>query len=73
MTLSLGYSYNSDRLNNHLYGVSAEESARSNGAISEFDADWDGQFFVGISTYFNRYYMDRLNVLIRGACGCFHE
>ncbi|RYU65567.1 MipA/OmpV family protein [Aliivibrio finisterrensis] len=53
ITPSLGYSYNSERLNNHLYGVSSEESARSNGAISEFDADWDGQFFFGISTYFH--------------------
>ena len=51
ITPSLGYSYNSERLNNHLYGVSAEEAQRS--GIEEFDADWDGQFFVGLSTYFH--------------------
>ena len=33
--------------------VSSEESQRTGGAISEFDADWDGQFFVGLSTYFH--------------------
>lgn len=53
ITPSIGYSYNSERLNTHLYGVSSEESQRTGGAISEFDADWDGQFFVGLSTYFH--------------------
>lgn len=52
ITPSFGYSYNSERLNNHLYGVSVEESTRTGGAMSSFDADWDGQFFVGLSTYF---------------------
>ncbi|MGF1907292.1 MULTISPECIES: MipA/OmpV family protein [Aliivibrio] len=51
VTPSFGYSYNSQRLNNHLYGVSAEEAQRS--GIEEFDADWDGQFFIGLSTYFH--------------------
>ncbi len=49
LTPSLGYSYNSDRLNNHLYGVSAEEAART--GLDEFDASWDGQFFIGLSGY----------------------
>lgn len=40
-------------MNNHLYGVSVEESKRTNGVINQFDADWDGQFFIGLSTYFH--------------------
>ncbi|MGF1755791.1 MipA/OmpV family protein [Vibrio makurazakiensis] len=55
ITPSIGYSYNSEKLNNHLYGVSSEEAqriaAQGNGTISEFDADWDGQFFIGMSAY----------------------
>lgn len=51
VTPSLGYAYNSSRLNNHLYGVSAAEAARS--GLSEFDADWDGQMFIGASGYFH--------------------
>ena len=57
ITPSIGYSYNSERLNNHLYGVSQEESDRTfretGQRIDSFDADWDGQFFVGLSTYFH--------------------
>ncbi len=53
ITPSFGYSYNSEKLNNHLYGVSIEESKRTNGVINQFDADWDGQFFIGLSTYFH--------------------
>lgn len=49
VTPSLGYAYNSSRLNNHLYGVSAEEAARS--GLPEFDADWDGQLFISASAY----------------------
>lgn len=55
ITPSIGYAYNSERLNNHLYGVSSEEAARvasdGNGTISAFDADWDGQYFIGLSGY----------------------
>lgn len=49
ITPSIGYSYNSERLNNHLYGVSAEEAGRT--GLNEFDADWDGQYFIGLSAY----------------------
>ena len=51
ITPSIGYSYNSEKLNNHLYGVSNAEAARS--GLSAFDANWDGQYFIGISTYFH--------------------
>lgn len=53
ITPSIGYSYNSEKLNNHLYGVSKGEEAASGGALTAFDADWDGQYFIGISTYFH--------------------
>ncbi len=51
LTPSVGYSYNSERINNHLYGVSQSESTATGGAIDAFDADWDGQFFLGLSGY----------------------
>lgn len=51
VTPSIGYSYNSEKINNHLYGVSQAESNATGGAIKAFDADWDGQFFVGLSAY----------------------
>ncbi|WP_430518967.1 MipA/OmpV family protein [Aliivibrio sp.] len=51
LTPSIGYSYNSEKINNHLYGVSQAESTATGGAIKAFDADWDGQFFVGLSAY----------------------
>ncbi|MCG7495855.1 MipA/OmpV family protein [Vibrio sp. Of7-15] len=53
ITPAIGYSYNSEEINNHLYGVSAAESARTSGRISAFEADWDGQYFVGLSGYFH--------------------
>ncbi|USD42564.1 MipA/OmpV family protein [Vibrio sp. SCSIO 43135] len=49
ITPSIGYAYNSENLNNHLYGVSGEEAMRS--GLTEFDADWDGQYFIGASAY----------------------
>lgn len=49
VTPSIGYSYNSDKINNHLYGVSAAEAQRA--GIEAFDADWDGQYFIGLSGY----------------------
>ncbi|MCW8334743.1 MipA/OmpV family protein [Vibrio paucivorans] len=49
ITPSIGYAYNSQNLNNHLYGVSGEEAMRS--GLTEFDADWDGQYFIGASAY----------------------
>ena len=45
----IGYAFNDDKLNNHLYGVSAEEAQRSN--FDEFDAGWSGQLFTGVSFY----------------------
>lgn len=48
-TPSLGYAYNSDKINNHLYGVSKEEAQRS--GLEAFDADKDGQYFIGLSAY----------------------
>lgn len=53
LTPSIGYSYNSEKLNNHLYGVSKAEESASGGALTAFDANWDGQYFVGLSTYFH--------------------
>ncbi len=50
VTPSIGYSYNGERINNHLYGVSDEEAART--GLNAFDADWDGQYFVGLSGYY---------------------
>lgn len=49
LTPSIGYSYNSSQLNNHLYGVSKAESDRT--GLREFDAGWDGQYFIGASAY----------------------
>jgi outer membrane protein len=49
VTPSIGYSYNSERLNNHLYGVSQQEASRTNFEL--FDAGWNGQYFVGLSGY----------------------
>ncbi|SDH92770.1 outer membrane protein [Vibrio xiamenensis] len=43
----IGYTYNSDRINNYYYGVSKAEAARS--GLKAFDADWDGQYFIGVS------------------------
>lgn len=60
ITPSVGYSYNSDKLNNHLYGVSANEAARS--GLEEYDADWDGEYFIGASAY----WMLTRNVLVSG-------
>lgn len=48
---AIGYSFNSADLNNHLYGVSAAESARTSGRIAEFDPDWSGEYFVGLTGY----------------------
>ena len=53
LTPSIGYSYNNEKLNNHLYGVSESESARTGGSIAAFDPGWDGQYFVGLSGYLN--------------------
>jgi outer membrane protein len=42
-----GYTYYDDKFNNHLYGVSAAESARTGGSIAAFDVDDGGEFFAG--------------------------
>ena len=49
VTPEIGYAYNSEKINNHLYGVSEAESARS--GLAEFDAGWDGQYFIGLNGY----------------------
>ncbi|OBT13958.1 hypothetical protein A9264_02125 [Vibrio sp. UCD-FRSSP16_10] len=51
LTPSIGYSWNSSKLNNHLYGVSAEEAARING-LQEFTPDGDGEFFLSLRGVF---------------------
>ncbi len=49
---SLGYSYNSDKLNQHLYGVSQRESDRTNGVIDAFNINGGGHYFVGLFGYY---------------------
>ncbi|TCV29210.1 MipA/OmpV family protein [Vibrio crassostreae] len=46
---AIGYSLNSDKLNEHLYGVSAAEASRTR--FDEFKPDWSGRYFVGLSGY----------------------
>lgn len=46
----VGYAYNSDRINDYLYGVSKEEANRT--GLAEFHPSWDGQYFVGLSATF---------------------
>ncbi|WP_165313697.1 MipA/OmpV family protein [Vibrio ziniensis] len=52
ITPAFGYSYNDNKLNQHLYGVSQAESNRTNGRINAFDINGSGQFFVGLSAYY---------------------
>lgn len=52
ITPSIGYSYNDNKLNQHLYGVSQQESDRTGGAISSFNINGSGQYFVGVSANF---------------------
>ncbi|MDR9829593.1 MipA/OmpV family protein [Vibrio sp. FNV 38] len=47
---NIGYAYNSDKLNQHLYGVSAAEASRTR--FEEFSPGWDGNFFVGATGYY---------------------
>lgn len=49
VTPEIGYAFNDDKLNNHLYGVSANEALNS--GFDEFDAGWSGKAFVGLSGY----------------------
>lgn len=51
ITPSFGVSYNDNRLNQHLYGVSKLESDRTNGRIDQFNIGGSGLFFVGFSAY----------------------
>lgn len=46
---AIGYSLNSDKLNEHLYGVSSAEAAITR--FDEFSPDWSGRYFVGLSGY----------------------
>lgn len=45
----IGYSYNSDKLNNHLYGVSKAEADKT--SFEQFDANWSGEYFVALNGY----------------------
>ena len=49
ITPEIGYAFNSDKLNNHLYGVSQSEAERTR--FNAFDGGWSGQLFVGVSAY----------------------
>lgn len=49
ITPGIGYAYNSDKINNHLYGVSKSEAVRA--GIDHFDPSWDGQYFIGASAF----------------------
>lgn len=62
ITPAVGYSYNDDKLNQHLYGVSQQESDRTGGNINEFDINGSGQYFVGLSGYFSL----TKNIMVRG-------
>lgn len=46
---SIGYNYSGEKINNHLYGVSTSEAART--TFDEFDAGWNGKIFAGLSGY----------------------
>lgn len=48
-TPEIGYAFNSDKLNNHLYGVSQAEAERTR--FDAFDGGWSGQLFVGFNAY----------------------
>ncbi len=50
---SVGYSYNDDKLNQHLYGVSQQESDRTGGSIKAFDINGSGRYFVGLFGYYS--------------------
>lgn len=46
---AIGYSLNSEDLNQHLYGVSAAEAKITR--FEEFKPGWSGRYFVGLSGY----------------------
>jgi len=52
ITPAIGYSYNDNKLNQYLYGVSEEESNRTGNRIEAFDINGSGQYFIGLSGYF---------------------
>lgn len=60
---AIGYSFNSDKLNEHLYGVSASEAARTR--FNEFNPNWSGRYFVGLSGYMYLYKNLRLTGGVR--------
>lgn len=66
VTPSIGYQYNSSKMNDYLYGVSAAESART--GIKEYDVGWDGEFFVGATGY----WAVRSNLYLTGALRYSH-
>ncbi|WP_217524313.1 MipA/OmpV family protein [Vibrio metschnikovii] len=51
ITPSVGYAYNSDKLNNHFYGVSAQESLSS--GLEQYNAGWSGQYFISAMAYWS--------------------
>lgn len=53
LTPAVGYSYNNEKLNQHLYGVSKSESQRTGGNIEAFSPDAAGYYFIGLSGYLN--------------------
>jgi outer membrane protein len=53
LTPSVGYTYYSDDYNQYLYGVTAQESARTGGTISAFSPGAEGEFFAGLRAYYS--------------------
>lgn len=47
----VGYEYNSSKMTNYLYGVSAGEASRS--GLDQYDPDGAGQFYVGVNGFFH--------------------
>lgn len=62
---AIGYSYNSDKLNEHLYGVSAAEAASTSNRFNEFNPDWSGRYFIGLTGYMYLTKQLRLNGGVR--------
>ncbi|PWI34940.1 hypothetical protein DI392_01285 [Vibrio albus] len=52
ITPSIGYTYYSEDYNQHMYGVSAAESTKTAGAISQFTPDGEGEYFASLSAFY---------------------
>lgn len=59
----VGYAYNSDKLNNHLYGVSGAEADKTR--FDAFDAAWSGTFFAAAHSYMHITKKIRLTMSLR--------